>query len=145
MALHVTPMHFWLNSVIPLLTVSQKLISHSGFNNAATIVWRIFLHSIIILPTFQLTALFGIGALKNGGSVDAGMKLMCERFWDGCSLALLYWPPIYLILYTFIPMRYGNLFCDFFCLGWYSLVSFVANRDADGPLLSWSRIYGSTT
>ena len=99
-------------------------------NNALTITWRIFLHSIIILPAFQASGLFGIGTLKSGFSLNAGMGLVYERFWDGYNLALLYWPPIYLMLYVFIPMRYGNLFCDFLCIGWYSILSFIANRES---------------
>ena len=88
----------------------------------------------------QLTVLFGIGALK-GVSIDSGVEMVQERFKQGFNFALVYWPWIYLGLYTVVPARYGNLFMDFWALGWYALISFVANKDKDAEVPSWPLIY----
>ena len=88
----------------------------------------------------QCTILFGIGTLK-GGSFECGRKMLRERFYDGYMFALVYWPWAYIGLYTIVPARYGNLYMDFWALGWYTLVSFVANKDKDVPVPSWGRIY----
>ena len=64
-----------------------------------------------------------------------------ERFKDGYQFALVYWPWAYIGLYTMVPPRYGNLYMDFFALGWYTLVSFVANKDKNTPVPTWGRIY----
>mmetsp|Transcript_24290 Transcript_24290/g.30110 ORF Transcript_24290/g.30110 Transcript_24290/m.30110 type:complete len:164 (+) Transcript_24290:179-670(+) len=130
MCFHVIPMHFWITRLVPNLTVSTKLIAQPRLNYAATLFWRMFLHTIVILPYMQFSILFGIGSLK-GGSPQAGMTMTRERFRDGFSFALVYWPWAYIGLYTMVPPKYGNLYMDFFALGWYTLVSFVANKHKD--------------
>ena len=140
MCFHVVPMHFWLMKAVPKILVSTRLVRRPRANQGATLVWRSILHSLIILPYMQLSVLFGIGALK-GVSLDSGIAMVKDRFREGYSFALVYWPWIYIGLYTVVPARYGNLFMDFWALGWYALISFVANKDKNAEVPSWSMIY----
>ena len=140
MVLHPIPMHIWLTMIVPSLTVSKRLVGPPRLNYIATVFLRMFLHSIIMMPYMQFSILFGIGTMKDR-SIAGGEQMIRERFRDGYSFALVYWPWIYIGLYTIVPLRYGNLYMDFFALGWYSITSFVANKDKDTPVPSWSLIY----
>ena len=76
------PIHFWLRKVVPLLTVSKRLISKPSVNKLATTFWRVGMHTAVMMPFMQAGLLFGIGSLK-GLSIDTGLKLMNDRFADG--------------------------------------------------------------
>mmetsp|Transcript_18515 Transcript_18515/g.21818 ORF Transcript_18515/g.21818 Transcript_18515/m.21818 type:complete len:92 (-) Transcript_18515:52-327(-) len=80
-----------------------------------------------------------------GLSVEAGLKLMNERFSEGYHFALLFWPFVYLGLYAFIPQRFGSLYMDSFRVVWASLVSFVANKRAGQEVPSWPWLFRKFT
>ena len=130
------PMHFWLKKVVPILTISNKLIRKPSLNKVATTVWRSGMHTAVMMPYMQAALLFGVGSLKDL-SVDSGFKLMNERFVDGYSFALLFWPFVYLGLYTCVPARFGTLYMDSFRVVWASLASFVANKMPADEVPSW--------
>lgn len=130
MLFHSMVLHFWLMKVVPHLSLSPKLVADVFWNKVGTFVIRLAAHCAIIMPYMQASVLFGIGAFK-GLSIDSGIKLFNERFDEGFQFAMLYWPFVMCGLYTFVPLRFGNLYMDSFNVIWQVCVSFVANKDAN--------------
>ena len=136
----VLPMHYWLMKVVPYLNISKSLISSPGLHKASTIAYRLGVHTLIITPYMQAAMLFGIGTFK-GLSINSGVQLFQERFYDGVQFAFCFWPFVALGLYTVVPLRFGNLYMDCFALLWQICISFVANKKASEQVPSWGLFY----
>ena len=79
------------------------------------------------MPAHQTLFFYSMGLIRHG-SIQKGTELWKENWLDGMKLALIYWPPIVIGLFTFVPTRYGNLYNDSFALIWHVFLSYLANR-----------------
>ena len=87
MVFHALPYHIWLMKIVPLLTVSRKVVPSEVYNSVATFFWRMTVHTAVMSPYMMSSTFFGIGFFKSfsvyGPSVDAGVKMCRERFFEG--------------------------------------------------------------
>ena len=138
------PMHYWMVKVVPCFTVSQKLLPNPVHNKIATVILRIGVHSAFMLPYMQVALLFGLGMFKTA-SVQSGQKLVTEKFSEAWHFALVFWPFIYIGLYTVVPVQFSLLYMDFFRIIWQSLASLVANKHPGDELPSWPMLFRKLT
>ena len=78
---------------------------------------RMAAHFFILMPYMQGSLFFGIGVLKFQ-SIPKAIDFAKDNFWDGLKLAACYWPGVMMLLYAYVPIKYGNLFMDSFNLTW---------------------------
>ena len=62
-------------------------------------------------------------------SVTKGVESLEQNYIDGLKAAYCYWPFALAGLYTFVPLRYGNLYFDCLNLVWAVALSYFANRE----------------
>ena len=125
--LQTPPLHFHLTRVVPKLAVSNRLISNKRLNSFGTFSMRMAAHMILVMPYMQASIFFGIGTLKYL-SIQKGIDFMQLHFIEGVTTAACFWPIVMTMLYTFVPVKYGNLFMDSFNLIWAIILSFLANK-----------------
>ena len=64
------------------------------------------------------------------GRYESGVDKWREALFEkkGYKVAFFYWMTVMLSMYTFVPIRYQNLYNDAFGFSWAIFVSFLASE-----------------
>jgi hypothetical protein len=85
------------------------------------------MHICVMMPLMQSIFWFGMGLLRNNFSVTKGFDYWKTNIERGLNASIRFWPPILVGLYTFVPVRFGNLYMDSLNFLYAIILSYLVN------------------
>ena len=127
--------HWYLNNVAPLIKVPERLTQSAVMSRYGTIILRSCVHLSTQQPINLSVFFFLQGVLTSSsysmdGRYESGVEKWREALIEkkGYKAAFFYWMAVMLTMYTFVPIRYQNLYNDAFGFSWAIFVSFLASE-----------------
>mmetsp|Transcript_7082 Transcript_7082/g.5041 ORF Transcript_7082/g.5041 Transcript_7082/m.5041 type:complete len:101 (+) Transcript_7082:291-593(+) len=89
---------------------------------------RMFTHQLVLGLWQNFVFLSVMGLLKTNFNVEKSKEYLCEKYFSVLKVSWMFWPPIVMMGYGYIPMQYMNLYFDFFGFIYANCLSYVNNN-----------------
>ena len=90
-------------------------------------LFRGILHTVVAMPWNLCIFTFTVRTVKNR-SVEKGIQELKETYFTTLAMGFCYWPLINSSVYLKVfPLKFGNLYIDFFQYGWSIILSQLTN------------------